>query len=120
MELTQVKCSHILQKHSKSRRPFDSFRNKKVTRSPEEAQTNINNIREELVQKGDSNLVKNFQELALKYSECSSAAQGGDLGYFSKGDMQKAFEDSSFKLKVGEMSQSISTDSGIHIILRTA
>ncbi len=32
-----VQCSHILQKHSGSRRPFDSFRNKPVTRSLNEA-----------------------------------------------------------------------------------
>jgi NIMA-interacting peptidyl-prolyl cis-trans isomerase 1 len=34
--------------------------------------------------------------------------------------MQKAFEDVAFSLKVGEMSMPVSTDSGIHIILRTA
>lgn len=44
--------------------------------------------------------------------------------YFSfiipKGQMQKSFEDASFALKVGELSEIVDSDSGIHIILRTA
>lgn len=36
------------------------------------------------------------------------------------GQMQKAFEDASFSLQVGELSELVDSDSGIHIILRTA
>ena len=39
-------------------------------------------------------------------------------GVFSSGQMQKSFEDASFALKVGEMSDIVDSDSGIHIILR--
>ena len=35
--VTPVRASHILLKHNQSRRPFDSVRNKEVTRSKEEA-----------------------------------------------------------------------------------
>ena len=70
-----IQCSHILQKHSGSRRPFDSFRNKPVTRSLNEARQNINSILSQVKENP-----KSFAELALKYSECSSAARGGDLG----------------------------------------
>jgi NIMA-interacting peptidyl-prolyl cis-trans isomerase 1 len=34
--------------------------------------------------------------------------------------MQKAFEEASFALKVGEMSGLVFTDSGVHLIKRTA
>lgn len=58
-------------------------------------------------------------DLASKYSDCSSAKRGGDLGSFKKGAMQKPFEEASFALKVGELSEPVFTDSGVHIILRT-
>lgn len=60
-----------------------------------------------------------FAELAQKYSDCSSAKRGGDLGPFGRGAMQKPFEEAAFSLKVGELSEPIFTDSGVHIILRT-
>ena len=50
----------------------------------------------------------------------SSAKQGGDLGFFGRGDMQKPFEDTTYGLQVGAMSGIVDTDSGVHIILRTA
>ena len=37
-----------------------------------------------------------------------------------QGQMQKPFEDATYALKVGEISDVISTDSGVHLILRTA
>ena len=108
-----VRCAHILQKHTGSRNPVDSYRNKPITRSLEEARKNIDNFLAQ-VQKDP----KLFGSLAKEYSECRSAAKGGDLGHFERGDMQPAFEDASFKLKVGEISKPVETDSGVHIILR--
>jgi peptidyl-prolyl cis-trans isomerase D len=65
----------------------------------------------ELARKGD-----NFAELARKYSEDSTAAKGGDLGYFKSGDMVKPFADSAFSLQKGEISDLVRTRFGIHII----
>lgn len=57
---------------------------------------------------------------ALTLSDCSSHSASGDLGFFTRGQMQKPFEDATFRLKVGELSNIVSTDSGVHLILRTA
>jgi NIMA-interacting peptidyl-prolyl cis-trans isomerase 1 len=61
-----------------------------------------------------------FAELAQQYSDCSSAKKGGDLGPFGRGAMQRPFEQAAFALKVGELSEPVVSDSGVHIILRTA
>ena len=62
---------------------------------------------------------EDFATLASKESDCSSARNGGDLGPFGRGQMQKPFEDAAFALKVGELSGVVSSDSGVHIIRRT-
>ena len=59
-----------------------------------------------------------FEDLARTESDCSSAKYGGDLGWFSRGKMQKPFEDAAFALAPGEMSDVVDTDSGVHIIQR--
>jgi peptidyl-prolyl cis-trans isomerase D len=57
-----------------------------------------------------------FANLAKKYSEGPTAPKGGDLGYFSRGRMAKSFEEASFKMKKGEISELVRTRFGYHII----
>jgi NIMA-interacting peptidyl-prolyl cis-trans isomerase 1 len=45
-------------------------------------------------------------------------ANAGTSGFFGKGDMQKEFEEASFNLKPGEISQVVQTASGLHLIER--
>ncbi|NUM25323.1 MAG: peptidylprolyl isomerase [Candidatus Buchananbacteria bacterium] len=59
---------------------------------------------------------KTFEELAEIYSEDVTALQGGDLGYFSRGQMVKEFEDAAFNLKPGEVSDIVKTQFGYHLI----
>lgn len=60
-----------------------------------------------------------FDQLAARYSEDpGSAKQGGRLPWFSTGRMVKEFEDTSFALKNGEISDVIESSYGYHIIKR--
>lgn len=59
-----------------------------------------------------------FEELAKKVSQDPGSAQrGGMLGWFSRNQMVKEFEDAAFALQPGEMSQPVLSPFGWHIIL---
>jgi peptidyl-prolyl cis-trans isomerase C len=59
---------------------------------------------------------EDFGKLAQENSADGSAAQGGDLNYFGRGQMVPAFDDAAFKLKPGEISDVVTTQFGYHII----
>lgn len=60
---------------------------------------------------------EDFATLAtLESIDSVSAAQGGDLGYFTKGEMISEFEDAAFALEEGEISDLVKTEVGYHII----
>lgn len=84
----QVRASHILVKTEKE----------------------ANDILEQL-KKGAS-----FEDMAKKYSTDSTAAKGGDLGWFSRGAMVPEFDKAVFSLKEGEQSGIVKTQFGYHII----
>ncbi|KAK6136658.1 hypothetical protein DH2020_029602 [Rehmannia glutinosa] len=113
----KVKASHILIKHEGSRRK-SSWKDPEGTRisatTRDNAVAQLKTLRDDILA-GKTR----FDDVASRFSDCSSAKRGGDLGPFGRGQMQKPFEDATFNLKVGEISDIVDTDSGVHIIMRT-
>lgn len=61
-----------------------------------------------------------FAKLAKEHSQDpGSAPKGGDLGYFARGAMVKAFEDAVFSLKENQLSDVVRSEFGYHIIRLT-
>ena len=96
----QIKASHILIKVE----PTADDATKAAARKK------IEDIRKKLTDGGD------FAELAKEYSEGPSAPKGGDLGYFRRGQMVKAFDDTAFSMKTNEVSGLVETRFGYHLI----
>ena len=96
----QVRASHILAKVDPG-----ADESQKA-----EARKQIEKIQKELKKGGD------FAALAKEHSACPSSAQGGDLGYFARGQMVKPFEDAAFALEPGQVSDIVETKFGYHLI----
>ena len=64
---------------------------------------------------------EDFDKLAKEYSDDESTKDnGGDLGYFNKGDMVQEFEDAAYALDVNEYTtEPVKTEYGYHIIMKT-
>ncbi|HUR19610.1 MAG TPA: peptidyl-prolyl cis-trans isomerase [Vicinamibacterales bacterium] len=62
---------------------------------------------------------EDFAALAKKYSEDSSAPQGGDLDFFPHERMTKVFSDAAFAMKPGQVSDIVKSEFGFHIIKTT-
>jgi hypothetical protein len=56
-----------------------------------------------------------FEDLSAHYSLAPNAKKGGEIGYVSRGELPKMFEDEIFALKPGTVSSVIRTDSSFHI-----
>lgn len=60
-----------------------------------------------------------FEEMARRHSDDANAAAGGDLGWFSRGELDPDFEKVAFALGEGEVSDLVRTDFGLHLIKLT-
>lgn len=99
MPVEQTKVKHILIKTSQ-------------VVSDEIAQQKLAQIRERLVEGKEP-----FGDLAKRFSNDSSAPQGGDLGWLNPGETVPPFEKAMNGLKVGEVSPPIKTQFGWHLIV---
>lgn len=102
VEITDAELREAFVKYNKSIRARHLF-----APSEEEAYALLKRIRDG----------EDFAELAKEcFSDSQLARSGGDLGYFTFGDSDEAFEKAAFDLDVGEISQPVATRWGYHII----
>ncbi len=59
---------------------------------------------------------ESFDKVAQEVSNCPSGKKGGDLGWFGRGMMVRAFELAAFDLNKGDLSEPVKTQFGWHII----
>ncbi len=76
----------------------------------EKARKTIDAARARLV-KGED-----FAAVAREVSEGPSAPEGGDLGFFGRGQMVAPFEEAAFSLETGEISPVVETRFGYHVV----
>jgi peptidyl-prolyl cis-trans isomerase SurA len=57
-----------------------------------------------------------FATMARQYSEGPSGPQGGDLGFFKRGELAPEYEATAFELELGEISDPVETIFGVHLI----
>lgn len=59
---------------------------------------------------------ESFEDIAKDVSQCPSKEKGGDLGYFGQGQMVPEFEEATFKMNIGDVSELVKTQFGYHVI----
>lgn len=59
-----------------------------------------------------------FTNIASEVSLCPSKKRGGDLGTFGRGRMVREFEQAAFALQKGQISSTVKTKFGYHIVKR--
>ncbi len=98
VRITQTRARHILLRPS-------------AQLSVELASQRLSDMRAQ-IERGSNN----FESLARQFSEDSSAAQGGDLGWTNPGTFVPEFEDALNRLPVGGLSQPVVSRFGVHLI----
>lgn len=118
-QLDQIKVSDkeakkVYEEHKNAfQRPESVHARHILLKTEEEAKKVI----EELSKTPKSKLKSKFEELAKTKSTGPSAARGGDLGTFGRGQMVKPFSDAAFSLKAGEFTKKpVKTQFGYHVI----
>jgi peptidyl-prolyl cis-trans isomerase C len=96
----QVRASHILVRVAPNA----------DAKTKAHAKAEIDDVLKQLKAGGD------FGKLAQQHSQDGSAAQGGDLGFFPRGQMVPEFEKVAFSLPVGQLSGIVTTQFGYHIL----
>lgn len=83
----------------------------KVSHILVDSKEQIESIRKDIVDNG-----KSFEEMAEKYSKCTSAKDKGDIGFVIPGTLETSFEKVAFTQNLKEISNPIQTSYGWHIL----
>merc|ERR1719291_124830 len=124
---SQVRLRHILVKHKESKSTTDKVRNKQVKRTRGEAERVLRAVLEEC-EVDPKNCAKAFTQRCRELSECTtsqvSGDLAGDLGWVRPGKNEQkfgpSFDSAAFSLQVGQLSDLIDSDQGVHILIRAA
>jgi peptidyl-prolyl cis-trans isomerase SurA len=103
----KASAKHILVQYQGSMRAGPD-----ITRTKEEALARV----QECLKRAEAG--ESFEDLAREYSDGPTAPRGGDLGEFSQGMMDPAFDEAVFACEVGEITGVVETPFGFHIIYR--
>lgn len=116
---TQVRLRHILLKHRECKSTVDKVRNKQVKRTRGDAERQLRAVLEECATDQ-----KMFSQRCKELSECQSCLKAGeligDLGWVKPGKFGQTFDDTAFALQVGQLSDLVDTDQGVHVVFRSA
>ena len=117
--MSKVGARHLLIKFQGSRNPVSRRTNKSTEHvTAEEAIKELEQYAEKIKSEGSTE--EAFAKYAQERSDCGSFREGGDLGTFGPGEMQKQFEDGTRGIEPGTMSGVVLSDSGYHLIFRTS
>ncbi len=108
LKVTEEEINEYYQKNTKEFNRPDQVRARQIVVSTEEEGQKVLG----LLRQGEP-----FAEIAGKYSMSPDAEQGGDLGFFAKGEMPPEFEKAVFNLAVGRLSDLVKSEYGYHVFL---
>jgi len=122
---SQVRLRHILLKHRECKSTMDKVRNKQVTRTRGEAERILRSVLEKC-EADPKTCAATFAEQCREVSECTTCSASGDLagdlGWLKPGKNEQkfgpSFDAAAFSLQVGQLSDLVDSDHGIHIFIR--